>query len=591
LTCSLALAALVAGCLVEPGRAEAAAAGDYASCQVQGESQFRAAIEGITLRALERGVAGVDYQALVSDQWRRNGIDALIDRQVDEAVAQVGKEEGWSVLKSIVSKDKATELATTVAERVYRSEAFKSALELTAGELGNAIGKRIEVAASDAAEPAAQCMRAFLGPRYGHTIARVVGDDTRREFEVDALRQTASVGTGQVLIEGRDAITGTVILIMRRQMARIVQRIGTRIVGSVLSRVVSVAAGGVGVVLIAKDVWDFRNGALPIIAGEMKSKASKEKVQIEVASAVKEQMGEHLKEIAGKTAERVTDIWQEFRRAHAKVLELAEKHAEFKSFIDSVPQTAMPRLDQLTGLVLGAEGEPGVLKRIADGSLSEAIVRWPEEAVDIARDTRSLAEAARWVSLAGRDLSKVVAHEIHRRAKAEDFSRPGLTRLLELDDRLAVSRLAALARDAREPLFELAAADLRQLARTLSEQQLESLGRYLTGLKSDAAQRILRAVSLNPQKMQSLARSHVREGVLRSADQAAAVDLVLRAESLLDLADLPGDVRLVLDGRVSPLLMWERHPIPVVAAALLALLLLRGFGRLFFGGGRRRARA
>ena len=33
-----------------------------------------------------------------------------------------------------------------------------------------------------------------------------------------------------------------------------------------LGRLVSVVAGGVGLVLIAKDIWDFRHGVLPIIA-------------------------------------------------------------------------------------------------------------------------------------------------------------------------------------------------------------------------------------------------------------------------------------------------------------------------------------
>ena len=42
-------------------------------------------------------------------------------------------------------------------------------------------------------------------------------------------------------------------------------------------------------------------------------------------------------------------------------------------------------------------------------------------------------------------------------------------------------------------------------------------------------------------------------------------------------------VRLVLDGRVSPLLLWEKHPVLLVATAFLALALLLMMKRLLVG--------
>ena len=69
-----------------------------------------------------------------------------------------------------------------------------------------------------------------------------------------------------MLVEGSEGIAGTVVLVVRRQLANMAARIGQRVVGSILSRLVSVVAGGVGLVLIAKDIWDFRHGVLPIVA-------------------------------------------------------------------------------------------------------------------------------------------------------------------------------------------------------------------------------------------------------------------------------------------------------------------------------------
>ena len=96
---------------------------------------------------------------------------------------------------------------------------MKKALEALAAGVGKEIGKRIELATVDTAGPATQCMQAFLGPRYGATVARIVGDDAGKEYGVDAVKGTAQVSTGQVLAEGTEGMAGTVVLVVRRQLA------------------------------------------------------------------------------------------------------------------------------------------------------------------------------------------------------------------------------------------------------------------------------------------------------------------------------------------------------------------------------------
>src|SRR6185369_1098098 len=55
---------------------------EYEACQASDEAGFRAAIEALTRKGLETGLANVDYRALVADEWRRGNIDDLIDREV-----------------------------------------------------------------------------------------------------------------------------------------------------------------------------------------------------------------------------------------------------------------------------------------------------------------------------------------------------------------------------------------------------------------------------------------------------------------------------------------------------------------------------
>jgi nitrogen regulatory protein PII-like uncharacterized protein len=558
---------------------------DYEACQAQDEQGFRRAIEALTLKGLEAGLAKFDYRALVADEWRRERFDDVIDKQVDEAIDQVREESTWFQLwSSLASRERAQELATAAAERVYRSDAIKTGIERIATGVGKEIGRRIELAVIDTAGPAMQCMHAFLVRRYGTTVAGIVSADTGREYSVDPGKGGAQVTTGQVLAEGKEGIAGVVVLVVRRQLSRMAARIGQRVIGSVLSRLVSTVAGAIGLVLIAKDIWDFRHGVLPIVADEMKSRSTKDTVREEIATTIADTINQSLKEIAEGTADRVVEIWLDFRRAHAQVLAVAERNPDFKRLLDTVRPADLARLDEVTAIVLASEGEAGIVRRLADGTLSLAVSALPPAALDIAREARSLETALRWAAVAGDSLPKVVEHEIHRRSAPDAFTRASLQRLLGLGDRLAISRLAALQPATRDTLFELESASLVKLARGLDEPQLASLARYLTGLEKASAQRVLSVAAQSPARMADLASPRVREAIIASPDQAAAVSMMLQARSLLpDPATLVAHARLVLDGRVSPVLLWEKHGLVLVVAPLLALLLLMMLKRLLFG--------
>jgi hypothetical protein len=350
-------------------------------------------------------------------------------------------------------------------------------------------------------------------------------------------------------------------------------------------------AGGVGVVLIAKDIWDFRYGVLPIIATEMKSAETKEKVRVELAKTIQDQIGDHAKEIAAKTAERVVEIWQEFRRAHVKVLDLADRNAGFRTFLDIQKPENLARLDEVVALVLAGEGEAGVLKRLDDGTLLQAVSAIAPVGLDIMRETRSVDAALKWSALAGPALPRVVEFEIHRRSQPDDFSTAGLTRLLGLGDRLAITRLASIKRGARDVLFDLDDGELKALGHGIAERDLETLAGYLTGLERSAGQRILRAVAASPAKMVALGPERVRNAILTSRDQSAAVNLMLRATSGVDPGSIAEDFQLAFKGQVNPLLLWEKHPEGVGAAFLAAIGLLLLLRRLLFGNRRARRSA
>ncbi|HWK38699.1 MAG TPA: hypothetical protein VNR88_07265 [Hyphomicrobium sp.] len=588
---ALLLSLAIAAGQVAPTFAQPLSRADYEACQARDEVAFRTAIQGITVRALQAGIATVDYRAAVGDEWRRIGMDDIIDKRVDLAVEEVRRETSWAnLLQSLANQQKAQELATAVAERVYRSDAMKAAIEQLAAGVGTQIGKQMEFATEDAAEPALACLQAFVGARYGDTAARAVMGDAGRTANIDPGKGTAEMSAGAVLRESSSGIAGAAVLLMRRQLANMAGRIGQRIVGSVLARLVSVVAGGVGLVLIAKDIWDLRNGVLPIIATEMKSAEIKAKVQEELANSFSEQIAGHIQEIGTSTADRIIEIWRDFRSAHAEALNLAERNERFRTFLDSLAPAALARLDEVVSLVLGAEGEAGLLRRLEDGTLATAVNALPPGAMEIARQTRSMDAGLKWTALAGDDLPKVVELSLYRRVQPDELSHPTLQRLLALNDPLATVRLASIDRSARDTLLELKDADLKSLARGLTEQELSSLSHYLTGLKPGPRERVLRAVAADPAKIHALSSERVRTAVVASSDQSAAVDMMLRSGAILDPQAIE-DVRLVMDGRVSPILLWEKHPAIVVGFGFLGLIVLLLLRRLLFARPRNRAPA
>ena len=132
----------------------------------------------------------------------------------------------------------------------------------------------------------------------------------------------------------------------------------------------------------------------------------------------------------------------------------------------------------------------------------------------------------------------------------------------------------------RDALLELPDNELKALGRRLDTAELDGLSRYLTGLKKTAGDRVLRAVARDPSKMQVLARAPVREAILKSTDQEAAVDIMVRNDGPADLLAIQHDFRLLYDGKVSPWLIWEKHPWPVAIIGIIAAVFLRMFWRL-----------
>src|SRR4029078_11395964 len=133
-------------------------------------------------------------------------------------------------------------------------------------------------------------------------------------------------------------------------------------------------------------------------------------------------MSAHIQEIGAATADRIIEIWRDFRAAHAEALGLAERNEKFKAFCASLPPASLPRLDEVVALLLAGEGESGILRRLDDGTVRTAINKLPAPDIDIARETRSVDAGIKWAALAGDSLPRVVELSLYRRTQPDQLS-------------------------------------------------------------------------------------------------------------------------------------------------------------------------
>jgi hypothetical protein len=88
----------------------------------------------------------------------------------------------------------------------------------------------------------------------------------------------------------------------------------------------------------------------------------------------------------------------------------------------------------------------------------------------------------------------------------------------------------------------------------------------------------------DPAIIQGLSGEGLRQAVIGSRDQLAALNMLTREDTnLLSYGRILKDVELVRDGSVGYRVFWERYWLSIVAAGFLLLVLLSWIRRLLFG--------
>ena len=557
-------------------------------CRNLSDTDVRDRIRDLAATSLKTELTAIDYAALVNTYWAKAGVDTRIDQDIDDAVAFVRSDTTWADRAySTVSRSTAARYATAVADKAYNSQGFKDALNEVATGVARDAGARIEKATSRISNPVIACVQTALQSRYGGAIAAVFAQESEKNLKSNAGQPAVKIETSDLVASNAASISGMILVVTRRVIGKVVQSVGTRIAGVVASRIVSSVAELVGLALIAKDIYDAGDGVFPIIAERMKSDETKLLIKDEIGKSIQADISQQVGAIAQETSERLYAAWLDFKQKYNRLLALSEKFPAFAAFLKDRRLDQLGRLAQIVDILYGTEGEQKVLERVANGSLNKALLDLTDAGLVIAEEQKSIEKALRWTSIAGRDLPRVVDLGIYRWLPVEGLTSENLQKILSINDKIAVGRIANLDPQAREYILSLPGDQMRDFARRLNDKQLAAFADYERNLEPVAAKRLLRAVADDPSVMLELTTEGLREAILKSRDQLAALNMIIHDDasltSLFNYTRIFKDAELVQKGVVSFRVFWERYWAAVLLGGFLLLVVLSWLRRLLFG--------
>ncbi len=473
----------------------------FGDCSTVDQTQLRAEIEQVAHSVLTDESAGINIDAIVMRQWVNLQVDDAINREVQIAIDNIYASEGyWSRLWSGWSAEKAEEFANRVANEAFNAEGFHATINELSMAIAQEISREIEADFARAASAAFLCMKAYVGDKYSGTLfnafegkvsTEVEGVDLQTGTDVDVsaldVHQKAIGGVGLIIVT--ELSRRIAIKLSEKIAERIAGKIVGRIIGKAGSSLIPVAGWVIGLGLIAWDLWEGGNGALPQIQEALESEEVKAKIRQEVADAIKDGLPEEVSIVSLEIAVSLVEDWNRFCDTNRTVCTLAEDNTTFRDILN---YTSLDQVSKLVGLVNIFIDNLGrtELERAIDTGQFENLLLLPEETFALLVRTKSVATTLAWADLAEDRLDKLVALEIDTQKTPEDFDAALLRTVLNLDEAAAVSKILPLSRAQLTQIIAFADSNFVRLINRLSAEEISQLALYLANAESAPADQL-----------------------------------------------------------------------------------------------------
>jgi hypothetical protein len=465
-----------------------AGAGQYtvSDCSRVDKAQMRDEIEAHALAVISASGTPADIDSLVGRKWADLNMDAAVDSAVQQAVNNLGAQEAyWDKLISGWWGEKAQEYAERIANDAFSSPAFQVKLEELSTAVGTEVARQVETQFAAAASVALLCLKEYVGEQYSDQLFSAFERSVRADTQKVNLTGTSPVIANAVQEHGLAlAGVGTILVtqLVYRLAQKLTQKIAQRVAGKVVGRVVGKAGSSfipvagwiIGVALIAYDLWEGNQGALPQIQEALQSEEVKAKIREEIAAAIKDDLPDQAALIALETSVSLVEQWQGFCTRFGDICQVADQNPEFRSLLGFVALDELDRLSTLVTWFMNRQGRRALDAAVVDGSL-ERLLALPDTTVTALVSALDPGEAVRWLDVAGDRLDRVLELGMYRLAQPGEFDKYSVAALMAVSNTGDLQKLLALAPVQRNVLLSLPADTLQKLAAENSITQLAVL--------------------------------------------------------------------------------------------------------------------
>lgn len=488
--------------LVFPKPVTAQSGYTYQECQTVDADALGAEIEVLALAVLQAEGASIDVPAMVERQWLATGMDAVIAREVDAAVAALMLEAPyWKRFLSGWSAAQAEELTNAVATRAYGSAAMGEALDTLALGVAGELAQELQAAAAASASTSLLCLQEYVGEQYSETLFALFGQEITANVDAVEYVETGSdVGFSAAGIHNK-ALAGAGIIIVTQVVRSVSVKLGQRIAGRVAGRIagrllgrlgsslIPIAGWVIGGGLLIWDIVDGGKGALPQIADALKSEEMAVTMRAEVSVAVREGLDEQMHDMAAEIAAGMVVQWDSFCTRHPYLCSLPEESADFRAILDDTPVDQLDKLASLVDVYMTAAGRADLDEAVTSG-LFETMLDLPAESYTILAETGAPDVALAWSALAGPRLTDVITTGLHQLVTPDEVSALDVEVLLALDTPAQIAAVTTLPPEVRSVLLTLPVATLDALTAAYDADELQMMV-----VRADAAGLSLRTVT------------------------------------------------------------------------------------------------
>ncbi len=478
----------------------------YEECNRADATSLQVEIQAIALSVLKESGSSMDVQAIVDRKWNELDAGSVLDREVDAAIIKVkGENAYWERFLSGWSPQKAQILANQVAAYTFAAPAFKAKLGELSGAIAGGLSQEIDAMTARSASSALLCLQAYVGAKYSNTLFLAFQNDIDHTLEAQgfARQQNIEVSPVEVHMKALEGVGVIVATQLTRKIAQaLADEIADKLVGSLAGRLlgelgssfVPLAGWVVGGGLIAWDLVQGSDGALPQIRTALQSEEVKTTVRREIAANIRSGLSEEMQGTAVTLAGTLTTDWQQFCDRYGHLCALTGENAGFKLILNETPLDGIDKLSYLVDILMTSQGEAQLNTAIDNGTLL-AMLRLPEPAYALLREGKSPAVVLAWAELAGGDLDKVIKFSIYKNKAPGDLSRQIVAALVAVDDNSVIAKLLALDSGDLQELATLPTADLKGIAAHASLSDLTWLSGYLAQEKPAESLRIAHALA------------------------------------------------------------------------------------------------